>query len=122
MRNFPLILIIVFCLQFISGGCDSPSGSKPESITKPTLVAPNDNETNVPLTPLFQWNGAADKFQIALNPNFTTLTHSADISGQQYQMPPGKLDTDTWYYWHVGKTSGQDIFWSSTIFHFKTAQ
>ncbi len=121
MRNFSLILIIVFCLQFISGGCDSPSGSKPETVSNPSLVAPNDNETNVTLAPLFQWTGAADKFEIAKNPNFVILTHSANVSGQQYQMPLGKLERDTWYYWHVGKTSGQDIYWSSSIFHFRTA-
>jgi hypothetical protein len=120
MKNFPLILIIAFCLQFISGGCDSPSGSKPETVSKPSLVAPNDNETNVSQTPLFQWNGTADKFEIAMNPNFAVLTHSSSISGQQYQLPGGYLQKGTWYYWRVGKTSGQTVDWSEDIFHFQT--
>ncbi len=120
MRYFPLIIIIVFCLQFISGGCDSPSGSKPETVSKPTLVAPGDNATNVSLTPVFQWSGTADKLEIASNTNFSTLDHSANISGQQYQMPGGKLVKNHDYYWRVGKTSGQNIDWSVDIYHFKT--
>jgi hypothetical protein len=120
MRNFPIILITAFCLQFISGGCDSPSGSKPEVVTKPTLVAPNDNATNVSLTPVFQWTGSADKLEIASNTNFSTTDHTANISGQQYQMPGGVLVKNHEYFWRVGKTSGQSIDWSTSIFRFRT--
>lgn len=113
------LLILLFTITVLNG-CDSPSGAKPDAITKPSLSSPNDNATNVSLTPTFTWTGAADVLEVATNPNFSPLTHSADVTGQSYKMPSGKLQRYTRYYWHAGKKSGSDIYWSDDKFTFET--
>lgn len=111
--------IILLALLFVSG-CDSPSGAKPDPVTRPSLESPTDNATNVSLTPTFTWTGAADILEVAVNPNFDPILHSANVSGQSYKMPAGKLQNYTRYYWHAGKKSGSDIYWSDERFTFET--
>jgi hypothetical protein len=113
------LLLILFSLTIISG-CDSPSGSKPDAVTKPILTSPADNATNIPLTATFTWTSAADLLEIAVNPNFTPVLHSADVSGQSYRVPSGILQKNKRYYWHAGKKSGNDIYWSDDKFSFVT--
>jgi len=113
------LIILLFLLIFVNG-CDSPSGSKPDAVTKPSLSSPADNAINVSLTPTFTWTGAADVLEVAVNPNFEPLLHSADVSGQSYKMPSGKLQKNKRYYWHAGKKSGSDIYWSDDKFTFET--
>lgn len=120
MENKFIYLIILFASVFFLNGCDSPSGSKPDAVTKPTLVSPTDNATNVSVTPTFQWSGEANKLEISLNPNFSTLVHSTNVTGQTYTAPAGVLLKNTRYYWHAGKTSGSDIYWSDDKFSFVT--
>ncbi len=122
MKNNFIYLLILFASIFFFNGCDSPSGSKPDVVSKPVLVAPSDNATNVSLAPLFKWTGAADKMEIAVNPGFGAgdIKHTAAVSGQQYQMPSNILQKGTLYYWRAGKTSGSSIDWSESIFTFRT--
>lgn len=122
MKNNFIYLLILFASIFFFNGCDSPSGSKPDVVSKPVLVAPSDHATNVSLAPLFKWTGTADKLEIAINPNFGSgdIIHSSAVSGQQYQMPSNKLQKGITYYWRAGKTSGSSIDWSESIFSFTT--
>jgi len=121
MRRYTYFSLILILLIFVFSSCDSPSGSKPDAITKPSLVAPTDNSTNVSVTPTFQWTGAADKLEVSVNLNFSPVTYTADVSGQTHTMPAGKLNRNTRYYWHAGKTSGSDVYWSDEKFTFVTA-
>jgi len=122
MKNFFIFLSILFTVQFIFTGCDSPTGSKPDVVAKPVLVSPNDKATNVTLTPLFKWTGTADKLEIATNPSFGSgdIKHSANVSGEQYSMPSNVLQRSTMYYWRAGKTAGTSVDWSVSIFSFST--
>jgi hypothetical protein len=122
MKNLFILLFILFTVQFLFNGCDSPSGSKPDVVAKPVLVSPVDKATNVSLTPLFKWTGTADKLEIATNPSFGAgdIMHSAAVSGQQYSMPSNKLQRGITYYWRAGKTTGTSIDWSASIFSFTT--
>jgi hypothetical protein len=122
MKYLAVILTVSLIVFLLISGCDSPSGSKPETVTKPSLVSPTDNATNISLTPTFTWTGSADILEISVNPNFSTVLHSASVSGQSYVMPSGKLQKNTRYYWHAGKKSGSDIFWSDNKFSFVTVQ
>jgi hypothetical protein len=120
MKKYILFLIIIPVI--VLTGCDSPSGSKPDPVTRPELVSPENNATNVPLTPLFKWTGEANIIQVATNPNFgaNDVKHTAAISGQQYNMPAGVLQNGIRYYWRVGKSTGSTTDWSSSIFSFVT--
>lgn len=122
MKNISIFLFTLFASFFLFNGCDSPTGSKPDVVSKPVLVSPENNSANVSLAPLFKWTGTADKLEIATNPNFGSgdIKHTTNISGQQYQMPSNKLQRGTRYYWRVGKTAGTSIDWSTSIFSFTT--
>lgn len=120
MKNFNVFLLILFSVLFLFNGCDSPSGSKPDAVTKPALVSPTDNAANVTLTPTFTWTGSADILEIALNPTFNPVLYSASVSGESYKLPQNILTKDKRYYWHAGKKSGSDVFWSTSIFSFST--
>jgi hypothetical protein len=113
-------LLILSISLFIFNGCDSPSGAKPDPVTKPSLSSPNDNATNVSLTPTFTWTGAADILEVSVNPNFSPVLHSSSVSGQSYKLPSGILQKNSRYYWHAGKKSGSDIYWSDEKFTFET--
>jgi hypothetical protein len=113
------LLLITIALLFLNG-CDSPSGAKPDPVTKPSLSSPNDNATNVSLTPTFTWTGAADVLEVAINSNFSTIKHSANVSGQSYKMPSGVLEKNSRYYWRAGKKSGNETYWSDDRFTFVT--
>ncbi len=122
MKRYTCFSIILFLMLFVFSSCDSPSGSKPETITKPSLVSPTDNAPNVSLTPTLTWSGSADVLEIGINPNFSPpLVYTANVSGQSQTVPSGKLTKNTRYYWHAGKTSGTDVYWSDEKFSFITA-
>jgi len=122
MKKLFVFLLLLFAAQIFFSGCDSPSGSKPDAVTKPELVAPEDRAANVSLTPQFKWTGTADKLEIATNPNFGLgdIKHSAAVSGQQYNLPSNVLQRGTLYYWRAGKTAGEIVDWSTSIFSFTT--
>ena len=121
MRHLKCYSIILLFVLFVFSSCDSPSGSKPETITKPSLVSPTDNSSNVSLTPTLSWTGTADILEIASNPSFTPpLVYTASVSGQSHKVPSGKLVNNTRYYWHAGKKSGTDVYWSDEKFSFVT--
>jgi hypothetical protein len=104
----------------LSNGCDSVTDTKSVAITAPSLVQPMDNDTGVSLTPTFKWTGTADKFQIATSSTFNTILYACDVSGTQYGMPSGVLQSQNKYYWRAGRTSNNTVYWCATIFSFKT--
>lgn len=120
-KKFPAILLILLFTLSVFNGCDSPSGAKPDPVTRPSLSSPIDNATNVSLTPTFTWTGAADIIEVGTNPNFSPAVYSASVSGESHTIPANKkLSKNTRYYWHAGKKSGSDIFWSDNKFTFET--
>lgn len=121
MKRYMCFLTILLSLLFVFSSCDSPSGSKPDAVTKPSLISPNDNATNISTNPTFKWNGEADKLEVSSNITFSQVVYSATVSGQTHTMPAGYLGTNSRYYWHAGKTSGSDIYWSDEKFTFVTA-
>ena len=68
MKILSIIAVLFILLIFIVSGCDSVTGDKPIENTTPTLVyPPNNDSTDVSITPTFKWSGGADKIQIATN-------------------------------------------------------
>lgn len=113
-----LFLTLVLFAVLIYTGCGSDSPSIAITVIAPTLTAPADNATGVPLTPTFKWSGEADKLQVSTNSGFTgSLNIDATVSGTEYT-PPNSLARGV-YFWRAGKTSGGTVYWS-TVFKFTT--
>lgn len=71
----------------------------------PTSVAPADGASGVERRPILSWGAAADAafydVEVAADPAFTSLVHTAiDLTGMAHQLPLA-LDLDTTYYWRV---------------------
>jgi len=113
------ILFIMMGYSFI--GCDNPTQTKATNVSPPTLVSPSDYDSNVSVTPTFMWDGNANKLEVATNPNFTNIVHSASVTGNQYTLTPPPLDHGLFYYWRAGITSGQNVYWSENYYTFRTA-
>jgi hypothetical protein len=117
--NF-LFIILIIIAGLISHGCDSPGDSKATSVAAPILVSPNDGDTTVSKTPVFNWTNDADKLEIDENAAFSS-PFSYAVSGTQFTYP-GQLVGGIWYYWRAGVTSGTTVYWSESIYHFRTVQ
>ncbi len=108
-------LTIVLSAVLILNGCGSDTVTQPPpTVTPPTLTAPADNATGVLLSPTFKFSSGADKLQISTDSGFSTIVHSADVSGTEYTIP-FSLVRNTVYYWRAGTTSGTTVYWSSTF-------
>jgi hypothetical protein len=113
MKNLiSLFLFSAFAFVYFAG-CDSSSNSVAIPTSIPELVSPVDGDTMVSLNPTFRWNNTGNKIEISWNPNFSTIFHSATVSGQYYTISTS-LETGRWYWWHIGHSEGQNITWSTT--------
>lgn len=119
MKYLSFTLAIILTVLFVYG-CDSVSDSKPVGTTPPTLTTPADNDTTVPVMPVFRWSGSADKLEISTSSAFgTSVIHSVTVSDSVYIYNGAPLDPERYYYWHAGITAGNKVYWSD-IFTFKT--
>ena len=117
-----LVLIFLTMVVFISSfGCNQPTETKAITIIYPHLVSPYNGSTNISTEPLFKWTNSAHKIQLSLFPSFNNVIYSADISGNQYQMPSHVLQNGVTYYWRVGLISRNSTFWSPETYFFSTA-
>jgi VCBS repeat-containing protein len=88
----------------------------------PVLKSPIDGSTVPSLTPRLEWypsNGATSYWlQVSTDPTFTNLViNQPGITKTYYDIPSGKLELNTIYYWRVkasnaGGTSGWSNYWS----------
>ena len=111
------ISVLLLSSVFILSGCDSPTDSKATAISAPSLVSPHDQDTSVPVTPTFQWDGTADKLQVAKSSAFNG--YSFAVSGTSFTFP-GSLEHSTFSFWRVGSTQNGTLYWSEKVFTFKT--
>lgn len=112
-------VLLLFSVLVLSS-CDSPSDTKASGvINPPSPMYPSDQDTSVSLTPTFQWNGAADRLEVAKTSEFNN-GFKTSVSGNSFTMPSGVLERGTYYFWHVGTTQNGTIFWSEKIFSFRT--
>lgn len=119
MKYLTLILMLLASV-LIFNSCDSITDSKPEAVTKPSLVSPEDNATNVLSTATFTWSGAATVIEIDINSAFNTAQKlSYSVSGTQFTVPTA-LSTNTIYYWRAGNTVGGTTYWSDNYNTFTT--
>lgn len=113
-----LIPIILLATVFIFSSCDSPTDSKAVQVSPPSPSSPPNNDTLTTLTPTCTWTGSADKIQVSEYPSFSSLVHEANVSGNSYPIPSRVLENNTTYYWHVGITSGNNMYWSEAAYRF----
>jgi len=92
-------------------------------VDKPTLVAPANNDVDVPLSGTFSWNSVAGateyQIQVSEVSDFsTTVVDVSNISSTSYNY--ANLTNNTDHYWRVrGYKAGQPGVWSDT-WSFKT--
>jgi alpha-tubulin suppressor-like RCC1 family protein len=85
----------------------------------PTLSAPSNGATGVPVTPLLDWDdvsGAASyDVQVATSAAFTTIAASASVSTSSWNVTPA-LSAGSTYYWRVRtvQSCGGSSPWSAT--------
>jgi hypothetical protein len=118
--KYLLFTMMLFASVFLFNSCDSVTDSKPVSISKPELLSPEDNATNVLITTTFKWNGDADVIEIDINSTFNSPQKRAyTVSGTQFIVPQ-PLSTNSYYYWHAGNTIGGTTYWSDNYNTFTT--
>ncbi len=70
-----------------------------------TLTAPADGSTGVATGPTFTWNDVADEagyiLEIATDPAFSSIVHSASLAANTVSYNGATLSSDTVYYWRV---------------------
>jgi photosystem II stability/assembly factor-like uncharacterized protein len=76
----------------------------------PVLVAPANNSQGQPLTPLLNWDSVLSastfRIRISADSNFATLLiDSGGLNRSQFQVPAGKLQLGTKYYWRVNASN-----------------
>ena len=74
-----------------------------------TLESPTNGETDVSMTPLFDWQAVSQAvtydFELATDAGFSSVLHSATVSDDSYQLPIS-LDSGTEYFWRIAVTNG----------------
>jgi hypothetical protein len=85
----------------------------------PSLIAPPNGATNMPLTPMLYWSSSSGttlyRVQVSQSSSFTTLVFDSTLNATQITVPPGKLANMTVYYWRVNASNcGGGSNWSST--------
>jgi hypothetical protein len=120
MKAKLILLAIILTAAFCIHSCGDPAQPKASNIIPPEPFSPPDGSTNVPINLTFRWTGTADRLEIDYTASFSPPIYSANVSGSQYNMPPDTLAHQQLYCWRVGLTSGSTIYWSKSIFYFRT--
>jgi hypothetical protein len=86
------------------------------------LISPLNGAISVPLTPLLDWNSngcTSFRIRIYSHPNLQQITIDTLVTGG-YQVPPGKLQGMTTYWWRVKGygVNGESPY--SDVWHFTT--
>jgi hypothetical protein len=129
LKTNNLLLALLSLFVFFSG-C-----KKTEEVITPVITDPvetgivlnepaNNSTVNIFTIPL-KWqqylNSSVYKVQISMDANFiTTLLVDSTVTSLEMSIPPGKLTTNAFYYWHIKADIGNGNFsnWSN-IFRFK---
>lgn len=90
------------------------------SLQAPTLIAPENDSSNVQIKPAFSWNmisrASTYRLQLASDQNFINLIKDTIVAGTSYNYH-ADLNYNTAYYWRVkannsSQTSSWSIVWS----------
>ncbi len=94
--------------------------------TFPDLTSPEDGDEDVAINDVFEWEELEDAdeycLQIAPSSSFTELTVDIRVTGASYQIPIGKLDFETEYYWRVRATIHDYVRGWSDMYSFVTQE
>ena len=119
MKKIKWYITIIFIVSsFIVISCSglTEPGSTATTVTTPYPTSPLDNARDISLTPTFEWNGVAEKLQISISYDFSTVKYEFDVSGSQsHTIDSGKLTNNTLYFWRVGKTYSNQMSWSGSL-------
>lgn len=86
----------------------------------PVLIYPSNNSINIPVNATFRWNKSpgATHYSIHISPvpQFAVITDTAFVDTNIYSIPPGKLNNNLTYFWHVkAYNQAGESPWSSTF-------
>lgn len=95
------------------------------NISPPILYSPLDDEEEITLTPLLDWNDVASagnyNCQLSEHNNFNNILISVDsILQSHYLIPKDLLRENTRYFWRVYSNNAQILSGCSQIWNFKT--
>lgn len=105
MRRF---LILISILALLPAGCFAPVSPAV------TPIFPADGGTVTSLTPALSWRGttagAVYRLIIAADNNFqNAVVNAGNLADFNYTVPPGKLRSNTLYYWRVQARKGDQV-------------
>jgi N-acetylneuraminic acid mutarotase len=90
----------------------------------PLLSSPANNSTNVSLTPIMSWNTLLNvtnyKIQISIDSLFGTIKFDSVTINNAINVPSGKLDCCTKYYWRARGNNATGVGSWSGIWNFTT--
>ncbi len=90
----------------------------------PELISPPNNSYNIPLTPTLIWTTGTGviNYPVQVSPfaNFSYIVDSVTTTLNQHNVPPGKLNTATTYFWRVKANTTFGINPWSSISNFAT--
>jgi titin len=98
----------------------------PPAPTTPTLKSPASGSTVSTSTPRLEWNASSGTvsygLQVATTSSFTTLlVNETGITNLYYDIAPGILNWNTFYYWRVNASNSYGTSSWSSYRYFKTA-
>ena len=117
--NVSLSYLKIKSLQITGFGFPNNCPAPPPA---PTLIAPSNGATNIPLSQNFSWNAAAGadtyRIQIASDAGFSALVY--DVSGIASTNITESLPASTTLWWRVNATNGIGTSAYSSVFSFTT--
>ncbi|MBZ0184489.1 MAG: T9SS type A sorting domain-containing protein [Melioribacteraceae bacterium] len=92
----------------------------------PQLVAPADNDTNISLTPILDWNSSSDavtyELQVSTSEQFgSTVLSQSELTATEYNVEASVLSYSTEYFWRVRAVNTTGNSGWSTVWKFTTA-
>jgi hypothetical protein len=113
MKIINTVLIFVFLLIGVNSAL--------AQLNPPTLLLPPNGDTNVSVTPTFDWTdvSGATSYRIEVWTGLTLIIDVQGLMSSTYSVTSGQLSSNTNYYWRAAAVNSSQTSWSG-YWNFKT--